>query len=813
MDIFLRVRERMHKYLITYFVLLGFLTTSCGDMFMQKGEENESFGNIYGATCELDTERFSHILDDDISDAVSCLKSKLEIFMTMVKTDRPGYMSQKTLKDFIKTGAIDGVEDDIYDIIDAVFDLSYLILGGERGYISKSGVNELLDMLGYFNKHIFWKVYKHFTSSQTVNYERHKLERQEVYNEFVLISDKLRSIFNRNRSGETDRIDTEKFLNSFFGSTPETYNKIINLMFLKKVFLGGQKYDLTFMELEDALYKLPELAVVAFDLIKSRKFDFQTDLRKMMQVYNKDIVLLRNSLHYGTDSFESLFTIYDVFSSLETMVPEFMDDMQLRKYPREIIEVKGALLNSYNGKHFSSNELTTLFDHVTNIFDEGEFYFRVYDYFRTDLDSTRPVTIDFSTYPYVRTQREAIFLQNFTRVVYDYRYVKGTFRSPFFSYQHFRNPGGYMEIMALEYGVKIIMSKYGRENEIARGGYDMTLEQTVALIDKIKRFLRDNGITTVGRAGGGEAVGTAENLVLMSTLFQNQSNGCDNEKVCMEVPEITEFLVGLLTALSVKDFFIEEMQKVCGNEVDEYGRIYVDCFRNNFIKVLKEPMKGDGRSLADYMPLLYSYFMDLTRDVGEEDPSQSADYVKFLSETEAFTRTCSFFDPDTQQEPMPLKSTDAFAVFAGLLNLESTILRFDTNQNNKMDGSKSHNEVLNAYYEVYEGAIKSLVAPDGGFMEKLSKPIFQYLVKYGEVPDTANFGSLWEFVKFLLKINKRADATRTTVATILKTLGEQSENTQNHPFKCQECLADPNTVCIPDDGDWDYDWTVEEYKN
>lgn len=802
----------MHKTSIIYFMLMTLITTSCGDLFTQKEEEGGTFGSFYGATCELDTERFSHILDDDISQDIQCLKSKLEVFMTMVKTDRPGFMSQKTLKDFIKTGAIEGADEEIFEIIDAVFDLSYLILGGDRGYISKEGVNDLLDMLSYFNTHIFWKVYKHFSSPEVVNYERHKLERQEVYNEFVLISEKMRTIFNKNRSGEVDRIDTEKFLNSFFGSTPETHNKILNLMFLKKVFLGGQKFDLTYMEFEDALYKLPELALVSFDLIKSQKFDFQDDLRTMMQVYNKDIGLLKNLLHYGTDTFESLFTIYDVFSALESMVPEFMDDLQLRKYPREVIELKSALLDSYNGKHISSNELTTLFTHVTNIMDEGEFYFRVYENFKDELDDPKPVTIDFSTYP-VNTQREADFLQSFTRIVYDYRYIKGTFRSPYFSYQYFRNPGGYMEIMALEYGVKIIMSKYGRANENARGGYDMTLDQTVNLIHKIKRFLRDNGITTVGRLGGGEAVGTAENLVLMSTLFQNQSDGCDTDTVCMEVPEITEFLVGLLTALSVKDFFIEEMQKVCGNDVDEFGRIYIDCFRKNFIKVLKEPMKGDGRSLADYMPLLYSYIMDLTRENGEEDPTKNPGYVEFLSETEAFTRTCSYFDETTKEEPLPMKSTDAFAVFAGLLNVESTLLRFDTNQNNKMDGDKNHNEVMNAYYEVYEGAIKGLVAPDGGFMAKLAKPIFQYLVKYGSVPDTSQFNSIWSFVKFLLKVNKRADATRTTVATILKTLGEQSENTQLHPFKCQECLGDPTTVCVPDDGPWDYDWTVEEFRN
>jgi hypothetical protein len=786
--------------------------SSCGDMFTKKNNGNNNVGGIYGATCKLDTKAFSLILEKRIPNEIDCLKTQLDLFMTLVRTDRPGYMSLETLKQFLRTGPITDIDESMFGVLDAVFDLSYLILGGDRGYVSKDGVNKLISMLKYFNEH-FWIINKLFSSPDTVNYERHNKERKEIYNEFVLISKNIRTIFNTNRSGEMDRIDTEVFLNNFFGETPETFNKITSLMFLKKIFFGGDRYDLTFLQLEDALYKLPELGLIAFDLIKAKKFSFSDDIRSMMSLYNKDVSLARNLLFYGTNSFESLFTIYDIFTALENMLPEFSKSLNLRKYPREVIELKSTLLDTYNGKHFSSLEIVKLFDHMTNIFDEGEFYFRVYDSFKDELNSTRPISVDFSSYP-VRTERERGFLANFTRIVYDYRYVKGTFQAPFFSFENYRNPAGYMEIRALEYGVTLLMARHGRKNDLARGGYDMTLDHTIAFIHKIKRFLRDNGITTVGRVGGSEAVSTAENLVLMSTLFQNQSNGCDTKKVCMEVPEITEFLVGLVTALSVKDFFIEEMQKVCGNDVDEYGRIYVDCFRRNFVKVLKVPMKGDGRSLADYMPLLYSYIKELTGNIGDnDDPTVSAKYTKFLSETESFTRTCTHFDEPQNTESLPMKSTDAFAVFAGLLNVESTVLRFDTNQNNKMDGSKNHNEVLNAYYEVYEGAIKSLVAPNGGFMEKLAKPIFQYLVKYGQVPDTSQFKSLWAFAKFLLRVNKNADASRTTISTILKTLGEQSENAKLHPFKCRECLATPDTVCEPEDGSWDYDWASEENYN
>lgn len=813
----------MTSKFLSLLLFISLFTTSCGDLFMTKKGES-SIGNILGASCELNTDAFGHILDQNIKGDILCLENKLELFMKLVKTDRPGYISKDVLKEFLATGPIDiGDNQDINPIIEAIFDLGFILYGGDKGYISEVDVKTTIDLMIYFNEHIFWKVHKYFKSPDTVNYKRHAKERQEVYEEFELISKKIRSVLEKNRDGALHRIDTELFLTNFFGTKPETLANIKSLMMLKKVFLGGQIFDLTYLELEDALYKLPDLAKVAFDLVKTENFDFSDEIRKMFNVYNKDIEILNNNLFYGNDDNESLFTIYDVFTAIENLIDSEpgadLDLHDLRKYPREIIEIKKILLSSYteNGKHFTSHELTVLFNHLDYIFDQSEFFFRMYDEYKEDLDLGIPVAIDFSGFP-AHTEREQEFKDNFTNIAYNYRFMKGNAKSPYFSFEYHRNPAAMVEIGSIEYAVKIIMKSYGRKNDLARGGYDMTLDDHVMpLIQKIKRPLKDLGLTTLGRVGGGEAVAIGENLVLMSTLFQNQSNGCNKTKVCMEVPELTEFLVGLVTAMSIKTFFTDEMKKLCGDQVDEYGRFGVQCFRDKFIDVLKSPIPGDGRAIADYMPLLYSYILELVKDVpAGESPTQSAGYNLFLSETEEFTRTCTHYDPDTMQRSMPMKDKDAFGVFAGLLNVESTLIRFDKNENNKMDGDKNNNEVLNAYYEVYEGAIKSLVAPNGGLMEKLAKSIFQYLIKYGKVPDTGNFGSIWDYAKFLIKINKRADASRTTIATILKTLGNESDNAKIHPFKCEECLGNPDFECAaegPDADTWDYDWEIEEYKN
>ncbi len=765
------------------------MITGCGDLFM--GDKKDKSISLQAFSCDLDTKAFSKILEHNIKGDIICLQEKIHSFIDLVKTDRPGYISEKTLVKFVQNGPLDLGDEDLAPVIEAIFDLTNLILGGDRGYISRADFDRIVAFLIEFNKNIF-PVYDIFSNENELDWGDYDRNRKIVRKYFVIISQEIRHLLNLNRSG-LDRIDIHRFLDRFFVEEPDVAEKIKSLMWIKRTFLGGQSNDLTHIELDNALLKLPELGEVAYDLVKFGSFGFKDDAQSMIDdVYLKDLQTIKNNLHFGRDSYEALFTVTDVLNSIKELELDLGFD--LSNYPNEIMKLKGTLLGS-TGEFFSSIEVVNLIDHLSNVLEEGSFFFRVYAMYEDELNSTAPLTNDFSDFP-VDTSLEEQYLEHFSKIANQYRFFKGDYRAPYFSFEHYRNPLAILEISALEYLVKLVMKDYGAPSEGARGGYHMTLEETIALMQDYRRFLRDQGIVTIGKVMGGEVVGAAENLVLMSTLFQYQSNGCD-DYVCMEVPEITEFLVTLFTALSVKDFFTEEMQKVCSSEVDEFNRIYPDCFRRNFVKVLETPNPEDEfRSLSDYMPLLSSYIVELTDELPEgAPPTDSEGYMKFLTETESFTRTCRYYD-EGETEPVPMKANDAFAVFAGMLNVESTLLKFDKNQNNKLDGFGRNNEVLEAYYSTYQGAIEALVAEQGGpLLTKLSRQIFQYLIKYGKVPETDDFGAIKDFVKFLFSRYKNADATRTTISTILKVLGEQ--NAGENYFKCEECMRDPNTECVP----------------
>jgi hypothetical protein len=75
-----------------------------------------------------------------------------------------------------------------------------------------------------------------------------------------------------------------------------------------------------------------------------------------------------------------------------------------------------------------------------------------------------------------------------------------------------------------------------------------------------------------------------------------------------------------------------------------------------------------------------------------------------------------------------------------------------------------------------------------GFVKLLKKQIYQFLIKYREIPSADN---LWKFLKFLVG-NKKAPADRTTIGTILAVISEESakKTPEEERFDC-DTLRDP----------------------
>lgn len=772
---------------------------SCGDLFTKNDRNPANLSLSPGANCKLDTTAFSYILEKDIGSDITCLKNQLNMFIDLVKTDRPGFISRKVLKEFLLNGPID-VEPEVADIVDTVFEMTNLIMGTDKNYIKQSEMHTLIDFLSFFNSRI-WKTYTYFDSADEVNYSRHSRERNIVYDEVQKITHRLKELFKANRD-HVDTVNTEEIIANIFKGDPETLKKVESVMFVKRAIIGGQRWELTHHEFSNLINIIPELIQVAFDITKSNRYTFADEQATLLKLFKHDADVIRRILYFRENSSEAVFKVDDLVLAIETLAPGIKETLDVTKYPLEIRKLKEILVG-FGGEFFTAKEIYALLNHVDKLLDTSNLFYRVYGFYADELNGPDNITHDFSDFP-TNSSVEQQQLAEFANIANNYKLFKGSFNAPYYTFDNHRNPNAFTQIMALEHLIKTAMKHYGDKSPAARGGYHLTLEQFEVLAYDFRWILKDAGLVIIGREGGGELKGISENVILMSTLFQNQSNGCDSKGVCMEVPEITEFLIGLLTAVEVKDFFTEKMIDLCATELDVYDRIAPDCFRRNFIDVIEAVNPKNGMAIADHMPFFYDYLQTLVKDVEPGRPyTDSKKYMNFLLETEAFTRTCTHYD-EAKTEEIPLKANDAFAVFAGLLNVESTVLRFDTDRSNVLDYRNAYgrNEILDAYDEVYHGAIKGLLDPNGGILTKLARPMFQYLIREGKVPDVKKFKTIWHFAKFLLKRNKHANANRDTFSTVLKVIGDQN-NIDKKPFKCDECFRDPTTECEPEGDDWD----------
>jgi hypothetical protein len=271
----------------------------------------------------------------------------------------------------------------------------------------------------------------------------------------------------------------------------------------------------------------------------------------------------------------------------------------------------------------------------------------------------------------------------------------------------------------------------------------------------------------------GRIITTADNISLLGTLFQFQS---DKNKV-MDVNEATEFGVSLIGSISISDDLFDYFKSQKCTQ-DKFDRFDPACVRANFWRGFCTYYKG-------YYPLM---FQSMNAPKKCEDFQPSTENNLFLDKSISAARTCNVYT-DGNKEEIPYSKGDFMSIVLALMHAETTVLRWDVNNNNIMDPDE-----VDKAYEIYSPALDGFLEGKSGIIKKLKKQIFQYLIKYEQIPDEKDFGSLWKFVKFLLSFKKETPATRKTIVSVLNVIGEQNNKMPDaDQFDCN-LLRDPDSI-------------------
>lgn len=774
------------------------ILSGCGDLFQKEVKEKSLESNRFKAGCELNIDDFTLILEEDISESIDCLGKTLHLFVKVVESKRAGYLSRTSLEKFIKRNRKD-IKPEVLRALKSVFDINFLVYGEDPDFISTTNIDALVKVAKTFNQQASQNFKPIFIGRDSIDYDSYKfLRNNRILNSSAKVKTALNEIYNRSRQGKLHKLNLIDVLDSFKTETNEgSIEKVKKYLFAKRVMLGGDKDELTHLELGKLIDNFDAYVRLAMDGIRYKDIIFEQ--KDSIDFLKEDLTLLRNLIYTDENARdrEYFFSLREVVDVAELIIED--EDIDLDDYYDLIKEAKVILMQGRSDSIVGA-DLKRLIDHGVNVLETGEFFHRFWISESEYLERERrnediPQGYQFSklrsSFP-SQTAR----IEHFSRILKSYRFQKGKEASATYSSEWKRSPESAFEVFAYEYVLKLVMTKYGCPNNtlnnkvicdvVAKGnqahwGKDyvyLTKDHVADIILKFKSVFHKADLIYPGRE-----VKTAETITLLGSLFQYQS---DENKV-FDVNEATEFVISLFTALEIanevdRHFTNLAKQNKCNR--DEFGRIAPDCFRANFFQAV-------CFNYPDNFPKLFASLGATVRDSNRRlvcriPPSLQND--AFLQQSVNAARTCNFY-PSNKLEEIYYTKGDLMSVFLAMMHIETTILRWDVRTvNNLMDPA----EVMDAY-NIYSPALDGFLEEMPPMVKKLKKQIYQYLVKYEQVPNEKDFGSIWKFVKFLVSFNKSATANRKTVASILVAIGEQGAP---DTFNC-DCLKDPTR--IPED--------------
>jgi len=724
-----------------------FMMVGCGDLFMGK-EKKTSLSQLL--TCRVDPSAISKVFTENIKGDLHCLEESLNLFVDVVRSDRPGNLSYEELSKYISKN-VEDLQGGILEALKGVFQLNSLLSGDDPYYIKKENISGLVKMLIIVNEQMVHNnIYELFTSKTPLTYDEHLKRKSIVFNVFSRVEKALNEFFKANNN----KINLVDLLTTFEGVDEEVVDAGFSMLFIKKAFLGGEKEVLTAKELRRLMLMLADAGKIVFDIVNLPNIEHSKSEREdIVESLKEDFETIVVNLKPQAEKEASVFELQDVFNVVEAYLPKYK---AISKYKDSILKIKKILLGS-DREIFTSEEVRVLLQDIilTNL-KRGTFFFKAFDANRSILQANRAIK-EQQLYIFAASPLEREFKKDFNRIVKDYRFFPDKDFIASYHSKYERSAWGMFVISALEDLTARVFSFYSEKDPKAYGGYKFSQKQMYQMLEDFQDLFVSSGFALPGRA-----VNTAETITLMTSLFQYQSDGKGDD---IEVNESVEFLVSVASAYRVSSKAHEVLKSRC--ELDGKKRFSPTCFRENFASLFELELENtkDSKPFSYYYPDLNEFAKGLS----------SYDNKVFLDRVETFTRTCTAFD---NGEDVPMGFGDMFLIFAGMINMESTFVRFNQPQyyGDIADNTLGPKELKKAYDEVYEDAIESQVP---SILSYTAEDVFRFLLDRGRKP------SIKEMAKISIVGHPLIYADRNSIAGVLKVISQGSEAKKTNPFSCE----------------------------
>lgn len=694
--------------LFTY-ALIGtlLLTSSCGYMSDKPVENIDVYKSDELQTCQIDVDKLAKIFKENQVAQIKCIEENFIQFTKYVKAKEPGKITEAELGLFVKR-FFKNNPDKIIDSLNLIFQINTILLKDESNKISNENITPLFNLLAQLNQEavIINEVLEHMNFVKSLDLKDSRgysndfwimrKEFSESVNRFAKVAYEI-TLLNNKPDTQINLANFIKSLGTKFKIEAITNEKVDSLIFIKKLLVGGDREVISTQELREVLTKLPILASQIFDLYYIKKENFKTD-EDLTKFYIKGFRQIKEQVKFTQSDF-ALITIDQVLEILEDFITEY--DVKSFKPSVEILKVK-----LFGGK--STDVSLGDLSRILNITDDAieRYYYMQVAYMTnvTILESEKalvsPKKLPLKNMPkleVVRTQERLNELhESFVDTANNFRYFRDKdYGAPYYNRNILRNKTGFIETNLSKWVAIKLLESYGHIDD--KREKQMTIQEFERFLFDAKPFLE------AMRFWSPKMETFARNAVLLADLFQAQSNG----DLKMNVNETSEYFTMLLTAIEASGRIKTEMLRTCEYKGDEKSPLINDkCFYENYFPILLEQL-GYGKKL----PKLNEYYK-------KENKEELVNYIKGVS---GFAR-------DNSTDGTPVNTRDMTLVTGALLNIESTFIRFDRDQDNIIDYYE-----LEEALQVYESVIIDMAGLRGG-KEDYAKGVFMYMVSKMQIP-------------------------------------------------------------------------------
>jgi hypothetical protein len=388
-------------------LFLAILTSSCGFLSDEPVENQDLYNSRepLGPSCELDPDRLSRILDEDVSDQIHCLRENFLQFSRFVITQDPDRITQNDLSLFIQKFFASNSQA-ILRALHLMFELNMVMLRDHASTLSRDNIDSLTELLIQTNREgiIITRIMRDMTSDH-----REKLypkARRDMLASLRRLSRQTIHILEQSNK-KPQNLNLRRFiidlnLNFDLGTDIIEPELVDSMLFLKRVLLGGRPTHMSSLELIDLLRKMPELFIETFDLLFVRTSFFADGERGYQRFLQQKIVNLTNLMH-PLDSSATLFTEDDLYRIYNAMLDQEdksrlgrFDLVKLRPMVRSLKRnILGGSEKKYNADHLRGMLL------MANTALEGSLFFDEFRELTRDLKDRPTADIIATRAPFV----------------------------------------------------------------------------------------------------------------------------------------------------------------------------------------------------------------------------------------------------------------------------------------------------------------------------------------------------------------------------------------------------------------------------